>query len=79
MSIWGDSKIQQELDGLVRNKAIHTAMAKKIQENGHDLASGPGRMRQDMTGSNTKQAPLTRDYKVVKDNSNSTKEALRQT
>ena len=36
ISIWGDSKIQEELDGAVRNKAIHTTIAKKMQENGHD-------------------------------------------
>ena len=36
ISIWGDSKIQEELDGEVRNKAIYTTIAKKMQENGHD-------------------------------------------
>ena len=63
ISIWGDSKIQQELDGAVRNKAIYTTIAKKMQENGHD---------RDWQQCKTKIKNLKRDYKVVKDNNGET-------
>ena len=36
INIWGDSKVQQELDGAVRNKAIYTTIAKKMKEVGYD-------------------------------------------
>ena len=36
ISIWGDSKVQSELDGAVRNKQIYTNIAKKMKELGHD-------------------------------------------
>ena len=37
LAIWGDSKIQEELDGAVRNKAIFERIAKKLQEQGYEL------------------------------------------
>ena len=35
LAIWGESKIQQELDGAVRNKVIFTTISKKLQEKGY--------------------------------------------
>ena len=36
ITIWGDSKIQDELDGAVRNKIIFVKIAKKLQEQGYN-------------------------------------------
>ena len=33
--LWGDDKIQQELDGVSRNKPIFVGIAKKIDEKGY--------------------------------------------
>ena len=63
INIWGDSKVQQELDGAVRNKAIYTTIAKKMKEVGHD---------RDWQQCKTKVKNLKREYKVVKDNNGET-------
>jgi hypothetical protein len=36
ISIWGEDKIQEELDGAVRNQAIFNSIAKKMEEKGYD-------------------------------------------
>ena len=36
LTIWGDSKIQEELDGAVRNKVVFERNAKKLQEQGYE-------------------------------------------
>ena len=34
LTIWGDSKIQEELDGAVSNKVVFEQIAKKLKEQG---------------------------------------------
>ena len=34
--VWGEDKIQQELDGASRNKPIFVAIAKKMNEKGYN-------------------------------------------
>ena len=34
LAIWGESKIQQELDGAVRNKVVFSTIASKLKEKG---------------------------------------------
>ena len=34
-AIWGESNMQEELDGAVRNKAIFQRIAKQLQEQGY--------------------------------------------
>ena len=36
LTIWGDTKIQEELDGAVRNKVVFERIAKKLQEQGYE-------------------------------------------
>ena len=36
ISIWGEDRIQEELDGAVRNQAIFNSIAKKMEEKGYD-------------------------------------------
>ena len=36
LTIWGDTKIQEELDGAVRNKVIYERIAKRLQEQGYE-------------------------------------------
>jgi hypothetical protein len=32
LAIWGEDKVQEELDGAVRNKVVYVGIAKKMQE-----------------------------------------------
>ena len=36
LAIWGNSKIQEELDGAVRNKVVFEHISKKLQEQGYE-------------------------------------------
>ena len=36
LSIWGDTRIQEELDGVVRIKLVYQKIAEKMNEAGHD-------------------------------------------
>ena len=36
LTIWRDTKIQEELDGAVRNKVIYERIAKRLQEQGYE-------------------------------------------
>ena len=36
LAIWGEDKVQEELDGAVRNKVVFLGIAKKMQELGYD-------------------------------------------
>ena len=36
LTIWGDTIIQEELDGAVRNKVVHERIAKRLQEQGYE-------------------------------------------
>ena len=36
IAIWGDSKVQAELDGVVRNKSVYQTISKKLRENGYN-------------------------------------------
>ena len=36
LSIWGDTRIQEELDGVVRNKLVYQKIVEKMNEAGHD-------------------------------------------
>ena len=36
ISIWGEDKVQEELDGAIRNKVIFVTHAKKMKDLGYD-------------------------------------------
>lgn len=36
LAIWDEDKVQEELDGAVRNKAVYVGIAKKMQELGYE-------------------------------------------
>ena len=36
LAIWGEDKVQEELDGAVRNKVVYVGIAKKMQELGYE-------------------------------------------
>ena len=36
LTIWGEGKVQEELDGAVRNKTVYVGIAKKMQELGYE-------------------------------------------
>ena len=61
LAIWNDSKIQEELDGAVRNKAVYEKIAQKMKEQGHqpDWKQCPSKVKK------TK-------YREVKDHNNKT-------
>ena len=63
LAIWGDSRIQEELDGAVRNKAIFERIAKKLQEQGYE---------RDWKQCHAKVKNLKTKYKEVKDNNGKT-------
>ena len=63
ISIWGESDIQEELDGAVRNRVVYEEIAKKMKEQGYDRDSGQCR---------NKIKNLKKEYKAVKDNNKET-------
>ena len=36
IAIWGETNIQEELDGATRNKVVFKEIARKLQEQGHN-------------------------------------------
>ncbi len=36
IAVWGESNVQEELDGAVRNKVVFQEIAKKLQEQGYN-------------------------------------------
>ena len=36
IAIWGESNVQEELDGAVRNQAIYQRIAKQLHEQGYE-------------------------------------------
>ena len=63
LTIWGDSKIQEELDGAVRNKVVFECIAKKLQEQGYE---------RDWKQCRAKVKNLKTKYREVKDNNDKT-------
>ena len=61
IGFWGDSRIQAELDGAVRNKAIHEKIAMKMAEAGFN---------RDWKQCRAKIKNLKNDYKKIKDSNN---------
>ena len=63
LAIWNDSKIQEELDGAVRNKAVYEKIAQKMKEQGH---------QRDWKQCRSKVKNLKTKYREVKDHNNKT-------
>ena len=63
IQIWGDGKIQEELDGAKRNKQIFQTIAKKMQEQGYNS---------DWQQCRAKIKSLKGDYRAVKDHNGGT-------
>ena len=63
LTIWGDSKIQEELDGAVRNKVVFERIAKKLQEQGYE---------REWKQCRAKVKNLKTKYREVKDNNDKT-------
>ena len=63
ISIWGDTKIQEQLDGATRNKTIFDEIAKKLQSLGYE---------RDWKQCRAKIKNLKGDYKKVKDHNGAT-------
>ena len=61
--IWGEDKIQEELDGAVRNKAVFERIAKQLHEQGFE---------RDWKQCRAKVKNLKTKYRVIKDNNNKT-------
>jgi len=58
ISIWGDAKIQEQLDGATRNKTIFEDISKKMHESGYE---------RDWQQCRAKIKNLKAEYKKVKD------------
>ena len=63
LTIWGDSKIQEELDGAVRNKVVYERISKKLQEEGYE---------REWKQCRAKVKNLKTKYREVKDNNDKT-------
>ena len=61
LQIWGDGKIQEELDGAKRNKQIFQTIAKKMREQGYNRDWQQCRAKS-----------LKGDYRAVKDHNGGT-------
>ncbi len=57
-AIWGERKVQEELDGAVRNKAVFQDISKRLQEQGYS---------RDWEQCRTKIKSLKKEYRMVKD------------
>ena len=57
LAVWGESNIQHELDGAVRNKVVYVNISKKLKELGHD---------RDWQQRKTKIKNLKKSYRDVK-------------
>ena len=58
ISIWGEADIQEQLDGVTRNKSIFISISEKLKESGYD---------RDWLQCRAKIKNLEADYKKVKD------------
>ena len=63
ISIWGEDRIQEELDGAVRNQAIFSSIAKKMEEKGYD---------RDWLQCRNKIKNLKKEYRQIKDHNGQT-------
>ena len=63
LAIWGDSKIQEELDGAVRNQVVFQRIAKQLKEQG---------IQWDWKQCRAKVKNLKTKYREVKDNNGKT-------
>ena len=63
ISIWGEDRIQEELDGAVRNQAIFNSIAKKMEEKGYD---------RDWQQRRNKIKNLKKEYRQIKDHNGQT-------
>ena len=65
IAIWGESDVQDELDGAVRNKVVFQEIAKKLQEQGYNRDL-------DQCRNKIKKKKLKKEYRIVKDNNGET-------
>ena len=63
IGLWGESDVQEELDGAVRNKVVYEEIAKKMRQQGYNRDWGQCR---------NKIKNLKKEYRVVKDNNKET-------
>ena len=63
IAVWGETGIQEELDGAVRNKVVFKDVAKKLHEMGY---------RKDWEQCRTKIKILKKQYRAVKDHNGQT-------
>ena len=63
ISIWGDKKTQEELEGSIRNKNIYKKIANEMEEQGYS---------RDWEQCKAKIKNLKTEYKAVKDNNGKT-------
>ena len=63
ISIWGEDRIQEELDGAVRNQAIFNSIAKKMEEKGYV---------RDWQQCRNKIKNLKKEYRQIKDHNGQT-------
>ena len=66
-AIWGESNVQEELDGAVRNKVVFQNISKKMQEQGYS---------RDWEQCRTKIKIFKKQYRVVKDHNGETGRGL---
>ena len=63
IAIWGESNVQEELDGAVRNKVVFQDISKKMLEQGRN---------RNWEQCRTKKKNLKKEYRIVKDNNGET-------
>ena len=63
LTIWGDSKLQEELDGAVRNKVVFQRIAKMLREQGYE---------RDWKQCRAKVKNLKTKYREIKDHNGET-------
>ena len=63
IAVWGDCKIQEQLDGAVRNKTIFVAISDQLKEQG---------VERDWNQCRAKVKNLKSEYRSVKDSNNRT-------
>ena len=63
INVWGERKIQEELDGAVRNKTVFQHVSEKMSAMGH---------RRDWEQCRTKIKNLKKEYRTVKDSNGET-------
>ena len=63
IAVWGESNVQEELDGAVRNKVVFVAISDKLLQQGYN---------RDWQQCRTKIKNLKKEYRVVKDHNGET-------